>query len=107
VAGASKGGSISEENALRAAGWCSYLETHVLRVYYPLLDTPGRRAQTLLHHLQMGDIKHGSKTREIWRKEYSGLNSSENLREALEITIKPTGGGRPSERLHLHPDLRD
>jgi hypothetical protein len=65
----------------------------------------------------MGDIKHGSKTREIWRKEYPGLNSSENLREALEIledlgwvrrfTIKPTGGGRPSERLHLHPDLRD
>jgi hypothetical protein len=65
----------------------------------------------------MGDIKHGSKTREIWRKEYPGLNSSENLREALEIledlgwvrrfTVKPPRGGRPSERLHLHPELRD
>ena len=117
VAGASEGGSISEENALRAAGWCSYLETHVLRVYYPLLDTPGRRAQTLLGHLRMGDVKHGMKTREIWRKGWPGLQSAEDLREALEIleglgwvrrfTIKPFGGGRPSERLHLHPDLRD
>jgi hypothetical protein len=117
VAGASEGGSISEENALRAAGWCSYLETHVLRVYYPLLDTPGRRAQTLLGHLRMGDVKHGMKTREIWRKGWPGLQSAEDLREALEIleglgwvrrfAIKPRGGGRPSERLHLHPDLRD
>ena len=68
VAGASEGGSISEENALRAAGWCSDPETHVLRVYYPLLYTPGRRAQTLLGHLRMGDVKHGMKTREIGAK---------------------------------------
>jgi hypothetical protein len=57
------------------------------------------------------------KTREIWRKGWPGLQSAEDLRKALEIleglgwvrrfTIKPRGGGRPSERIHLHPDLRD
>src|SRR5215217_6825223 len=117
VGDVSEGGEVREENALRAAAWCTYLETHVLRVYYPLLDTPGRRAQTLLGHLRMGDVKHGMKTREIWRKGWPGLQTAEDLREALEIleglgwvrrfAIKPSGGGRPSERLHLHPDLRD
>ena len=57
------------------------------------------------------------KTREIWRKGWPGLQTAEDLREALEIledlgwvrrfAIKPIRGGRPSERLHLHPDLRD
>src|SRR5215204_820042 len=117
VGDVSEGGEVREENALRAAAWCTYLETHVHRVYSPLLDTPERRAQKLLEHLQAGDIRHGVKTREVWRKGWPGLNTAEDLREALEIleglgwvrrfAIKPSGGGRPSERLHLHPDLRD
>ena len=117
VGDVSEGGEIREENALRAAAWCTYLETHVHRVYSPLLDTPERRAQKLLEHLQAGDIRHSVKTREVWRKGWPGLNTADDLREALEIleglgwvrrfAIKPTGGGRPSVRLHLHPDLRD
>ena len=117
VGNVSEGGEVREENALRAAAWCTYLETHVHRVYSPLLDTPERRAQKLLEHLQAGDIRNGVKTREVWRKGWPGLNTADDLREALEILeangwvrrvkIKSPGRGRSSEQLHLHPELRD
>jgi Protein of unknown function (DUF3987) len=117
VGGASEGGEVSEQNALRAAAWCSYLETHVLRVYSPLLDTPERRAQKLLEHLRVGDVRHGSKVRDIYRKQWTSLLTPESVSEALEIlsshgwvrVIKMQKGsrGRPSEIVHLHPNLRD
>jgi hypothetical protein len=117
VAGVSEGGEVSESNALRAAGWCSYLETHVHRVYSPLMDTPERRAQVLLHHIQVGDVRHGSKVREVQRKGWPGLSTAQDLGEALDIleslgwvrrvTVKAPGKGRGSEQVHLHPELRD
>jgi hypothetical protein len=117
VSGTSEGGEISEENALRAAGWCSYLETHVHRVYSPLMDTPDRRALVLLHHLEVGDIRHGAKVREIQRKGWPSLTTAQDLGEALDIleslgwvrrvTVKSPGKGRGSEQIYLHPELRD
>ena len=117
VGGVSEGGVVSEENALRAAAWCSYLESHVLRVYSPLLDTPERRAQKLLEHLHVGDVRHGAKVRDIYRKQWTGLLTRESVAEALEILsahgwvritkVQKSSKGRPSEIVYLHPDLRD
>ena len=117
VDGVSKSGEVREESALRAAAWCSYLESHVIRIYSPLLDTPERRAHNLLERLKMGDVRHGTKTRDVWRKGWTGLNTADDLAQALDILeplgwvrrvmIKSSGAGRPSERLHLHPELRD
>ncbi len=117
VTGASEGGEISEGNALRAAGWCSYLESHVLRVYSPLMDTPERRARALLDHLLVGDVRHGAKIRDIQRKGWPRLTSAQELGEALDVleslgwvrrvTVKSPGRGRGSEQVHIHPDLRD
>ena len=57
------------------------------------------------------------KSRGIWRKGWRGMTTTEGLRDIVgiledhgwvqRVTVKPEGGGRPSERLHLHPDLRD
>jgi len=118
VAGVSEGGVIQEENALRAAAWCSYLETHVIRVYSPLLDSPERRASKLLEHILVGDVRHGAKVRDIYRKQWTSLLTPENVSEALEILSRlgwirvtrakqGTRGGRPSEIVHIHPNLRD
>jgi hypothetical protein len=117
VSGASKGGSVSEENALRAAGWCSYLESHVHRIYSPLMDTPERRAEKLLGHIQVGDVRHGVKVREIQRKGWPGLTKAQDLSEALDIlgalgwvrrvAVKAPGKGRSSEHIHIHPECRD
>jgi hypothetical protein len=94
-----------------------HLESHVHRVYSPLLDTPEHKARTLLDHLLKGEIRHGAKTRDIQRKGWRGLQSAEDLRVALDIleklgwvrrvTVHSPGRGRGSVQLHLHPDLRD
>jgi len=117
VSGVSEGGSVSKVSALRAAGWCSYLESHAIRVYSPLLDTPERQAEKLLHRLLVGDVRHGAKVRDIYRKQWSGLTTPEGVSAALEtlvqlgwvrITKVNRGGkGRPAEVIHTHPELRD
>jgi hypothetical protein len=117
VGGSSSGGSISKISAMRAAGWCEYLESHALRVYSPLMDTPERRAELLLHKILIKEIKPGAKIREIYRKQWSGLKTYESVVEALAILsqhgwvriakVNPAGRGRPTEVLQVHPELRD
>ena len=117
VGGSSSGGSISKISAMQAAGWCEYLESHALRVYSPLMDTPERRAELLLHKILTKEIKPGAKVREIYRKQWSGLKTYESVAEALAILshhgwvritkVNPAGRGRPTEVLQVHPELRD
>jgi Protein of unknown function (DUF3987) len=117
VGGSSSGGSVSKMSALRAAAWCEYLEGHALRVYSPLMDTPERRAELLLHKILTKEIKPGAKVREIYRKQWSGLKTYESVVEALGILaqhgwvriakVNPVGRGRPTEVLQVHPELRE
>jgi hypothetical protein len=86
-------------------------------VYSPMTDTPLQAAANLFKRIQAGDVEHGMRTREIWRKGWRGVTTTEELREVVgiledhgwvrRVTVKPEGGGRPSERLHLHPEPRD
>jgi putative DNA primase/helicase len=117
VGNESSGKSVGKSSAMRAAAWCGYLESHAMRVYSPMTGTPLQAAADLLARIQAGDVGHGTKTREIWRKGWRGITTTEELREIVGILedhgwvrgvmVKPEGGGRPSERLHLHPELRD
>ena len=117
VGGESSGNSVGKASAMRAAAWCGYLESHAMRVYSPMTDTPLQAAADLLARIQAGEVEHGAKTREIWRKGWRGMTTSEELQEIVDIledhgwvrrvTVRPEGGGRPSERLHLHPELRE
>jgi hypothetical protein len=110
-------GAVGAMSATRAAVWCEYLESHAMRLYHPALMAPVIAAVTLLDHIEVGDVIHGMKTRDIWRKGWQGLATAEDLRRAVEVleehgwvrreTVKPAGGGRPSEQLHIHPSLRD
>src|SRR5215217_2806293 len=88
-----------------------------LRVYSPLMDTPERRAELLLHKILTKESKPGAKVREIYRKQWSGLKTHESVVEALAILshhgwvrvakVNPAGRGRPTEVLQVHPELRD
>jgi len=88
-----------------------------MRLYHPALMAPVMLASTLLERIEAGDVTHEMKTRDIWRKGWQGLTTAEDLGRAVGVlekhgwvrreTLKPTGGGRPSERLHIHPCLRD
>jgi hypothetical protein len=110
-------GAVGATSAMRAAVWCEYLESHAMRLYHPALMAPTLAANALLERIEAGDVLHGMKTRDIWRKGWQGLATAEDLRQAVEVleehgwvrreTVKPAGGGRPSEQLHIHPSLRD
>jgi hypothetical protein len=86
-------------------------------VYSPTLDSPVRFAKDLFERIEAGDVSHGMKTRDIWRKGWQSMTTAEELREIVDILeehgwvrrviVKPSGAGRPSERIHLHPGLRD
>jgi hypothetical protein len=112
------GKAVRKTSALRAAAWCEYLESHAMRVYSPTLDVTTAAAKILLDRIEVGDVEHGAKVREIYRNQWSQLTTPEEVAVAIEVleehgwvrqvTAKPgPRGGRPSEALHVHPDLRE
>lgn len=116
IGGEGSGKRVGARSALRAAAWCSYLESHAMRVYSPILDTAAAAAEALLDRVRAGDVEHGTKVRDIYRKQWAGLSRLEEVAAAIArleeygwvrlATVKPEGGGRPSEVIHIHPDLR-
>jgi hypothetical protein len=110
-------GAVRKTSAMRAAAWCDYLESHATRIYSPTLDVATVAAKSLLDRIDLGDVEHGAKVREIYRNQWSLLTTPEEVAAAIDVlvehgwtrraTIKPKGGGRPSEVLHVHPELRE
>ncbi len=117
IGGESNGKVVGKTSALRAVVWCEYLESHAMRVYSPTLDVGVVSAKALLDRIDDGDVSHGDKVREIYRNQWSHLTTPEEVATAIETleghgwarraSVKPKGGGRPSETLHVHPDLRE
>ena len=111
------GKAVSKTSALRAAAWCEYLESHATRIYSPTFDVATVAAKTLLDRIEAGDVDHGATVRDIYNHQWSGLATREEATAAIEVleehgwvrraTVKPKGGGRPSEVIHVHPELRD
>jgi hypothetical protein len=117
VSGESSGKKVGVSSALRAAAWCEYLESHAMRVYSPTLDVATIAARTLFDRMVLGDVEHGTKVRDIYNRQWAGLTTREEVAAALEVleehgwarraTVKPKGGGRPSEVVYVHPELRE
>ncbi|PLS84864.1 MAG: hypothetical protein CYG60_15595 [Actinobacteria bacterium] len=116
VDGESEGRAVRKHSALRAAAWCEYLESHAMRVYSPTLDVATIAARNLLDRVDAGDVAHGAKVRDIYNHQWAGLATKEEVSAALKVleehgwvrraTVRPKGGGRPSEVVHVHPELR-
>jgi hypothetical protein len=79
------GVAITRMNAARAYVWCEYLRSHAVRIYSPMFDTPERRAEVLLKRIHRGDVEHGAKTRDIWRRGWSRLGTAGDLAEAMAV----------------------
>ena len=71
-------------------------------------------AERLAKKIEAGEVKDGQTIRDIYRNGWQGLNTVERVQFAIDelaklnwvrIETKETGG-RPSEVLRLHPDLR-
>jgi hypothetical protein len=107
-------GPITKTCAIRAAGWCEYLEAHVRRCYGLLRDSGLRSAQALARKLERGELKNGFTAREVRRHQWTGLKSERSVETAIEwledsgwVRARPTHSqvGRPTTRYEIHPDL--
>lgn len=109
-----EGASVGIETAERAAAWCEYLKTHAERLYASAGNPAVEGARVLLSRIRKGDVKDGGTVRDIYRKQWSRLSSSEEVMAAASIleeygwvrVEKVETGGRPTARLRLHTDLR-
>lgn len=110
--------AVSPESANLAINWCTYLEGHARKVYAPELDTALLNALTLAEKLEQGEVSDGTPLRQVYRHGWQGLTTPKAVSEAAHVLEQahwvrvervPAGskGGRPHERLRLHPELRE
>ena len=108
-------GPITMTCAIRAAGWCEYLEAHARRCYGLLKDSGLRSAQALAKKLERGEMKNGFTAREVRRHQWTGLKTERSVETAIEWLEdcgwvrreRPTQVqvGRPTTRYEIHPEV--
>ena len=102
------------EAARLAAAWCEFLEQHARKVYAQELYPGVEAAHSLAAKIAQGVVTDGQSVRDVYAHHWSGLATSSKVNEALEalealgwVRIETVStGGRPTERLRLHPELR-
>jgi hypothetical protein len=107
---------VSEEAAVRAVTWCEYLQSHLRRLYASAISPEMAAARALLEHITAGDVHDGMSTRDLYRPQWSLLDTPEAVDGALRVLerygwvrveqVKPEGGkgGRPSARISVYPE---
>ena len=111
-------GPVSATALDLAIQWAAYLETHARKVYEVELNPGPRKAALLLSKIKSGRVQHGTPVREIGRHQWAGLTNAADVALAIDtlndcnlartVTIEASvAGGRPSDVIHLHPELRN
>ena len=99
-----------------AAAWCDLLEDHAARIYRAAMEGDPDVAIRLSERL-VDSLPEPFTARDIFRKQWSGLTTYEEVRAALAVlegrnwikTVEvPTTerGGRPTEMIWVHPQVR-
>jgi putative DNA primase/helicase len=110
-------GRVSFTAAELALQWCAYLEDHAKKVYAPELNTTAFSTHALAEKIKAGEVDDSTPLRDIYRRQWTGLKNPEQVGNAIAAlehckwvrseTAEPgKKGGRPSEVLRLHPELR-
>lgn len=106
-------GPVSLDAAKLASTWCEFLEKHAKKIYAPELNADLTAAHDLIEKIRAGVIEEGTKIREIYRRQWSGLNTPETVWDGLRVLelhslVKVEHvqtEGRPADIIHIHPDL--
>lgn len=83
-----KSGPVSAEATTLAIKWCEYLESHALRIYGLVEDTPMAAARALGEKLKDGVLKDGFTLRDVYRNNWTMLNTKEQAKVACDVLIK-------------------
>lgn len=124
AAGLGGGESVSLDHARQAADACDCLESHARRVYSCIVSPGLKAARDLaekVQHKQVGKLDEKSSVfvfsaRDVYLKQWSGLDTPERVFGALEILcdavwvrpeLKESGpsGGRPGTRYLVNPRI--
>jgi len=81
-------GPVSAEATTLAIKWCEYLESHALRIYGLVEDTPMAAARALGDKLKDGALKDGFTLRDIYNNNWSLLNTKERAKNACDVLVK-------------------
>jgi hypothetical protein len=112
------GMTVGLNHARQAAAYCGYLESHARRVYACVVSPEAAAARDLARHIRAGDLRAMFRTRDVYFKGWTGLDSPERVRAALELLEdaawvrkaeqpSPGSGGRPSEAWSVNPKVTD
>lgn len=77
-------GPVSEDATGKACGWADYLETHARKIYAPALNTALFATHSLAKRIINRELSSDFTNRDIYRREWSGLSSKEDVQEAIE-----------------------
>jgi hypothetical protein len=110
------GMSVDLDHARQAAAYCGYLESHGRRVYACVVSPETAAVRDLARHIKTDDLPEVFSTRDVYFKGWSGLDSPERVRAALDLledsgwvrrAEPPTSrsGGRPSETWIVNPKV--
>lgn len=110
------GPEVSLEHTRQAAAWCEYLESHARRIYSCVVTPQVRAARELAEKIKAGKVgaKGSFSCREVYNKNWSGLDAPEAVKRAAEILedagwvrqfIVESGpaGGRPTSVYEVNP----
>ena len=103
--------SVNHEAATQAVAWCAYLESHAHRLYSSAKDPGIEAARALLDRIKKGDIQDVFVLRDIYRKQWSQLNSSELVHQGAKILIdfgwlKEDSIEKNGKTMRIHPSLK-
>jgi putative DNA primase/helicase len=108
-------GAIDEAHTRLAADWCGFLEAHARKLYAVELHAGASAAHAIAAKIQAGAIFDGQSVRELYRAQWAGLRTAEQVLAGLtELTDLgwlrmefALTGGRPTQVVRLHPDLSE
>ena len=114
IADGKASGPVSLEAAQLAAAWCEYLEAHALKLYAPEVSSHIKAAQLLAQKIEDDAIKDGATVRSIYNAGWEDLTDRAAVLSGLKVLEdcnwirieQPPTGGRPTQVVRLHPDLR-
>jgi hypothetical protein len=107
---------VSLEAVSLALDWTEFLELHARKIYSAEIHLEALAAHALAKKIREGKVTDGMTLRDIRRNQWTGLTGDaldiaigelERLNWLKVVMSEPAEqGGRPSEVLRLHPDVR-
>lgn len=102
--------AVTEKSLLRAITYSEYLESHARRIYASATRPEVDSAKTILSKLAAGKLENPFKTRDIYIKGWTGLDTSQKTQSAVDLLIEYSHltveeiitGGRPTAFYHLN-----